>query len=122
MTTARAAPTARAVAAAASEMPVEPELSSFALTARFTWPAEAKEEGSSRVKADAPLGSETGVARTTLEACRVRWYLLRGSVTHAAARCASRHRADDGLSVRTARRRQTAGSRRSTAPAVSSLT
>jgi len=36
MTTARAAATARAVAAAASEMPVEPELSSFALTARFT--------------------------------------------------------------------------------------
>src|ERR1700722_12523686 len=29
------------------------------------------------VKADAPLGSETGVARATLEACRVRWYLLR---------------------------------------------
>jgi hypothetical protein len=48
MTTARAAATARAVAAAASEMPVEPELSSFALAAGCTWPAEAKEEGSSR--------------------------------------------------------------------------
>ena len=96
MTTARAAATARAVAAAASESPVGPGTLFFAYTSDFFLFGTIKEN-------KAPPAGESGratwvgagIAGMTLEACRVRWYLLRGSVTHDAVRDPSKHRAVD---------------------------
>jgi len=64
VTTARTAATVRAVAAAASETRLEQD----------------------QVKRTRHSGFVTGNSTVTPEACRVRWYLLRGSVTYAAVR------------------------------------